>query len=393
MVSVRVAIVALLAALAFAPASAAHPRSKGYARGFQSKILSVRPEVVGLEVVVVDADDRLRVSNKSGTNLVVLGYDGEPYLRIGPDGVYRNERSPAAYLNRDRFARISVPLRADPGATPEWRHVSPRPAWQWHDHRIQWMGAGPPAQVRSAPKQTHAIFRWNVPGRLGDRSCRRRRPAGLRAAVRRRDVGRRGGGRRHQRDRRRPGARVHASAPAPRRGGRDGAGMIRALALAGVIASLVGGSSGWQRAAPLPLARSEVAAAPYGSGIVIVGGYVAGGTGDTARADLYLPATNRWRRLPDYPIQIDHAAAASDGKHTFFVGGFNGKGTQVRLAYALTNGRWHRLPSLPAARAASGAAIVDGKLYVVGGFAGERLAGEMLAFDLRTHRWSTAPGP
>jgi hypothetical protein len=100
--------------------------------------------------------------------------------------------------------------------------------------------------------------------------------------------------------------------------------MIRALALAGVVASLVGGSSGWQRAAPLPLARSEVAAAPYGSGIVIVGGYVAGGTGDTARADLYLPATNRWRRLPDYPIQIDHAAAASDGKHTFFVGGFIG---------------------------------------------------------------------
>jgi hypothetical protein len=170
MFSVRVAIAALLAALAFVPASAAHPRSKGYARGFQSKILSVRPEVVGLEVVVVDADDRLRVSNKSGTDLVVLGYDGEPYLRIGPDGVYRNERSPAAYLNRDRFARISVPLSADPGATPEWRHVSPRPAWQWHDHRIQWMGAGPPAQVRSAPKETHAIFRWNVPGRLGDRS-------------------------------------------------------------------------------------------------------------------------------------------------------------------------------------------------------------------------------
>lgn len=170
MFSVRVAIVALVAALAFVPASAAHPRAKGYARGFQSKISSVSPEVVGLEVAVVDGDDRLRVSNKSGTDLVVFGYDGEPYLRIGPDGVYRNERSPAAYLNRDRFARVSVPLRADPGATPEWRQVSPRPVWQWHDHRIQWMGAGPPAQVRSAPKQTHAIFRWNVPGRLGDRA-------------------------------------------------------------------------------------------------------------------------------------------------------------------------------------------------------------------------------
>jgi hypothetical protein len=168
MFSVRVVAVAL-ASLVLASPALAHPRAKGYARGFQSKILSVRPEVVGLEITVVDSDDRLRISNTSGTELVVLGYDGEPYLRIGPDGVYRNERSPAAYLNRDRFARVAVPLKADPGAAPEWRHVSPRPAWQWHDHRIQWMGAGPPAQVRDAPRRRHAIFDWQVPGRLGGR--------------------------------------------------------------------------------------------------------------------------------------------------------------------------------------------------------------------------------
>ena len=125
--------------------------------------------------------------------------------------------------------------------------------------------------------------------------------------------------------------------------------MIRALALGGVLASLVGGSTGWQRAAPLPLARSEVASAPYGTGIAVVGGYVAGGTGNTARADLYLPAKNRWHRLPDYPVQIDHAAAVGAGKRAYFVGGFNKKGTQVRLAYALARGRWHRLPSLPSA--------------------------------------------
>ena len=164
----RVFAVALASLVLTSPALA-HPRGKGYARGFQSKILSVRPEVAGLEIAVVDGDDRVRVSNKSGTELLVLGYDGEPYLRIGPDGVHRNERSPAAYLNRDRFARVSVPLKADPGATPDWRLVSPRPAWQWHDHRIQWMGAGPPAAIRSAPRKRHAIFDWKVPARLGDK--------------------------------------------------------------------------------------------------------------------------------------------------------------------------------------------------------------------------------
>ena len=169
--------------------------------------------------------------------------------------------------------------------------------------------------------------------------------------------------------------------------------MIRAFALGGVLASLVAGSSGWQRAAPLPLARSEVAAAGYGSGIVIVGGYVAGGTGNTARADLYLPAKNRWRRLPNYPHGIDHAAAVGAGRSAYFLGGFDKRGSQVKTAYALENGRWRRLPDLPAARAASGAAIVGTKAYVVGGFAGERLANRMLVFDFRTRRWSTAPGP
>jgi hypothetical protein len=163
---VRALAVALLAAVVLAPAAAAHPRAEGYARGFESKILSVEPEVAGLEITVVDLDDRLRVANDSGEELVVLGYDGEPYLRIGPRGVHRNQRSPATYLNRDRFARVAVPLTADPGARPLWRRVSRRPVWQWHDHRIQWMGAGPPEAVRETPDETHAIFDWEVPAQL-----------------------------------------------------------------------------------------------------------------------------------------------------------------------------------------------------------------------------------
>ena len=168
--------------------------------------------------------------------------------------------------------------------------------------------------------------------------------------------------------------------------------MTRAFVLA-VVASLAVGSAGWQRAAPLPLARSEVAAAAYGAGIAVVGGYVAGGSANTARADLYLPARNRWRRLPDYPVAIDHAAAAGAGTRAYVVGGFAKGGGQVRVGYALEDGRWRRLPRLPAPRAAAGAAVVGGKLYVVGGFAGERLARAMLVLDLRGRRWSAAPGP
>ena len=165
----RALALAVLGVVLLAPGASAHPRAEGFARGFQSKVLSVQPRVAGLAITVVDGDDRLRVENESRTELVVLGYDGEPYLRIGPDGVFRNERSPAAYLNRDRFARSAVPLEAAPGAKPRWKRVNSRPAWQWHDHRIQWMGSGPPAAVRDAPRASHAIFDWRVPARLGGR--------------------------------------------------------------------------------------------------------------------------------------------------------------------------------------------------------------------------------
>jgi hypothetical protein len=166
---VRPLALALLAAVLLAPAAAAHPRAEGYARGFQSRVVAVQPEIAGLDVRVVGGDDRLRLENTSATEVVVLGYDGEPYLRIGPNGAFHNLRSPATYLNRDRFARVSVPLSADPGARPVWKRVTPQTGWQWHDHRLQWMALGPPPAVRDRPDVRHAIFDWRVPARIGTR--------------------------------------------------------------------------------------------------------------------------------------------------------------------------------------------------------------------------------
>ena len=50
----------------------------------------------------------------------MLGYQDEPYLRVGPDGVFENRRSPAVYLNANRRGSTAVPRSADPDAEPDW---------------------------------------------------------------------------------------------------------------------------------------------------------------------------------------------------------------------------------------------------------------------------------
>ena len=112
-------------------------------------------------------DSYLEVSNRSGDELVVFGYDGEPYLRIGPDGVLENRNSAAVYLNNDRFAETPVPAGVGADAEPEWVEVANAPVYRWHDHRIHWMAQTEPPQVKTDPTAVQVIQDWTVPFTLG----------------------------------------------------------------------------------------------------------------------------------------------------------------------------------------------------------------------------------
>jgi hypothetical protein len=131
---------------------------------YQSEVVAVDgPGVAGVEIVGGDAFVRLTAVR--GMTVVVLGYEQEEYIRFGPDGrVSVNQRSPATYLNDDRYANVEVPADASAGAEPRWEDVSVDGTYSWHDHRTHWMSPTPPAAVlESGEGATVPIFDWVLP--------------------------------------------------------------------------------------------------------------------------------------------------------------------------------------------------------------------------------------
>jgi Kelch motif len=176
-----------------------------------------------------------------------------------------------------------------------------------------------------------------------------------------------------------------------------------ALALApfaclAVTAGSQGATAKWKTAAPIPLPRSEVAAAAVGDEILVVGGFLDERGRSSSRVDAFSPARNRWRRLPNLPVAVNHPMAASASRRFYVVGGYGSAGP-LRTAFVLHRGGWTRLPDMPESRAAAGAAVVGRTLYVMGGVTdggrvdNRELARTAFAFDLDARRWSTIEGP
>ena len=159
----------LAVAALLAPAGASAHGRHGLAKGYVSTVAGLKPNVLGVSVAVLGGDDRLRLSNYSGKTIVILGYQGEPYLRFASRAVYENVRSPAVQLNRFRFPHGLAPGTTGPTAAPKWRKVARGLSFEWHEHRIHWTSTRPPAVVRQEPDKVHRIFYWRVPGRAADR--------------------------------------------------------------------------------------------------------------------------------------------------------------------------------------------------------------------------------
>jgi hypothetical protein len=158
---------ALAAVVVSAQPAAAHGVGGVQPSNFETTVNATTPRVRGLTVRPIDLGNELELRNDTGAEVIVLGYQGEPYLRVGPRGVFENRRSPATYLNRTRNGTTRVPADADPAAAPEWNRIGPGTVARWHDHRAHWMGTDDPPEVTRAPDRRHVIDHWSFQLRRG----------------------------------------------------------------------------------------------------------------------------------------------------------------------------------------------------------------------------------
>ncbi|MGZ4688574.1 MAG: hypothetical protein ACXWAY_03030 [Acidimicrobiia bacterium] len=138
---------------------------------YETTVSGISPPMAGLHARAIDQGTSIELRNTSRHEVVVLGYQGEPYLRLGPSGTWQNARSPAVFLNRSKVPTHSAPHgRYDAKAAPEWKQISSKPVARWHDHRTHWMGTEDPPNVRRDPGVTHVVIRdWKIPLRSDGR--------------------------------------------------------------------------------------------------------------------------------------------------------------------------------------------------------------------------------
>jgi hypothetical protein len=126
---------------------------------YRSTVVGVIPHTDAVDLSVVGGDAYLRLRVKDGHEVIVPGYNGEPYLRFEGSGVVEeNVRSPAVYMNTNRYAQVDIPERADPNAEPRWRQVAGGGVYAWHDHRIHWMSTAPPDGIGRGSE----VDRWQI---------------------------------------------------------------------------------------------------------------------------------------------------------------------------------------------------------------------------------------
>ena len=153
------AVVATSLACTAGPASAHAATTPAQGR-YRAAVTTVSPATAGLQVLTTADGLGVRLSWTGHGQVVVYGYGGDEYLRLGPTGVDENVLSPSVRLNSNQPLPEAggYPHALDP---PQWRHVSDEHVAQWYDQRLTWLGP-PPAAVQRDTRHPHQVKTWTI---------------------------------------------------------------------------------------------------------------------------------------------------------------------------------------------------------------------------------------
>jgi hypothetical protein len=172
---------ALLAAMALAGGARAHEGNPDY----RSSVRAIEPATPGVEARVLDHDDAIELTNRGDRDVVVLGYEGEPWIRIRANGAVQVDERAASAREREDRAGVAYELASydyahggeehepapaggedRPADGPRWVTLDRTGRHAWHDARIRWREPGLPPQVTDESRETK-IRDWRVPLRIG----------------------------------------------------------------------------------------------------------------------------------------------------------------------------------------------------------------------------------
>jgi len=159
-----VVFVAVLVAVFAAAAGTAHADPPA-PTDYLSRVVSIEPAVPGIAADMIGGDSFFRLTVTAPVEVIVLGYQSEPYLRFLPGGdVDENELAPTTYLNVYRYTMPKLPAEADATAPPRWRTVASGGTWVWHDHRTHWMTTVPPPDKHPGDQILESAIELRVDG-------------------------------------------------------------------------------------------------------------------------------------------------------------------------------------------------------------------------------------
>jgi hypothetical protein len=95
----------------------------------------------------------ITIANSGRKTVTVIGTRGEPFLRIGPDGVFAYAISPT-WMQSGRAPETTSPIKfsTDPNAA-RWTKISPGSRYTWLEWRARC----------SADRPEHTPMRWQIP--------------------------------------------------------------------------------------------------------------------------------------------------------------------------------------------------------------------------------------